>query len=81
MKNISCMDMGVTCPFVAEGETPEEAAMKLEQHAAVAHPEVVQKMAETMTPEEMKAAMIAKAKDATPSADVPPPTEPQAPAM
>ncbi len=75
------MDMGVTCPFVAEGETPEEAAMKLEQHAAVAHPEEVKKMAETMTPEAMKEAMIAKAKDATPPADVTPPAAPETPAM
>ena len=75
------MDMGVNCPFVAEGETPEEAAMKLEQHAAEAHPEEVKKMAETMTPEEMKAAMIAKAKDATPPADATPPTASETPTM
>lgn len=75
MKSVSCMDMGVTCPFVASGGTAEEAVVKLEAHATIDHAVEVQKMAETMTPEQMKLAMMAKVKDATP------PTVPTAPAM
>lgn len=69
------MDMGVTCPFIAEGQTADEAVQKLSEHAAVAHPEVVQKMAESMTPGQMKEAMMAQVKDAVP------PAEPQVPTM
>jgi predicted small metal-binding protein len=65
MKNISCMDMGVNCPFVAEGETAEDAVMNLTAHATTAHPEEVSKM----TPEEMKEAMMAKVKDVMPPAE------------
>ena len=54
--------MGVTCPFVAEGETAEDAVMNLTTHATVAHPEEVAKM----TPEQMKEAMMAKVHDAVP---------------
>ncbi len=65
MKNISCMDMGVTCPFVAEGETAEEAVTNLTAHATTTHPEEVAKM----TPEAMKEAMMAKVKDIVPPAE------------
>ena len=61
--------MGVTCPFVAEGETAEDAVMKLTEHATITHPEEVAKM----TPEQMKEAMMAKVKDAATPTDTPSP--------
>lgn len=65
MKNISCMDMGINCPFVAEGETAEVAVANLEAHATTTHPEEVAKM----TPEAIKEAMMAKVKDVVPPAE------------
>jgi predicted small metal-binding protein len=42
MKSLSCREMGVDCPFRAEGETGEEIKAKMLKHAAAAH--VVQLM-------------------------------------
>ena len=33
MKSLSCREMGVDCPFRAEGETGEEVKAKLLKHA------------------------------------------------
>ena len=37
MFTLACKDMGVDCPFVAEGETKEEAMQKSEEHALDVH--------------------------------------------
>ncbi len=37
MKSLSCREMGVDCPFSAEGETAEEVKAKMLKHAAAAH--------------------------------------------
>jgi len=37
MKSLSCREMGVECPFRAEGETGEEVKAKMLKHAAAAH--------------------------------------------
>ena len=37
MKSLSCREMGVDCPFRAEGETAEEVKANMLQHAAAAH--------------------------------------------
>ena len=71
MKSISCSDMGVSCPFVAHDETAEGAVMKLQAHAGEAHMDEIKKMSETMTPEEMKMAMLAKVKDEPMSTETP----------
>ena len=50
MFTLACKDMGVDCPFVAEGATKEEAMKASADHAMSAHGMT----AESMTPE-MKA--------------------------
>jgi len=37
MKSLTCREMGVDCPFCAEGETGEEVKAKMLKHAAAAH--------------------------------------------
>ena len=37
MKSLSCREMGVECPFRAEGKTGEEVKAKMLKHAAAAH--------------------------------------------
>ena len=37
MKSLSCREMGVECPFRAEGETGEEVKARMLEHAAAAH--------------------------------------------
>lgn len=64
MKTLTCKDLGnPTCPFVAEDMAAEGAVMKMMDHAKVAHPEDIQKMSATMTPDEMKAMMMSKCMD------------------
>ena len=62
-KTVSCKDMGVTCEFVAKGDTAEAAVATLSAHAVGSHKEAVDEMAKTMTPDQMKEAMMAKVKD------------------
>ena len=63
MKTVSCKDMGVTCDFVAKAETADAAVAMLSEHAMASHKEAVDEMAKTMTPDQMKEAMMAKVKD------------------
>lgn len=64
MKTLSCKDLGnPTCAFVAEDETAEGAVAKMMDHAKMAHPEDIQKMSVTMTPDQTKAMMISKVVD------------------
>jgi predicted small metal-binding protein len=37
IESLGCREMGVECPFRAEGETGEEVKAKMLQHAAAAH--------------------------------------------
>lgn len=55
MYKIACKDMGMeTCPFVAEGETMEEAMMQLKNHGTETHAAEMEKMmADGMTEEMM----------------------------
>ncbi len=64
MHTIACQDMGIEgCPFVAKGETMEEAMMQLKDHGDAVHPtEIKQMMDSGMTEEQMmeKMKMVAK---------------------
>lgn len=63
MKSLSCADLGTPeCHFVATGETAEEATQKMMDHAMDAHKDKVAAM--NMSPEEVKAMMMSKVKDA-----------------
>ena len=51
--SLSCKDMGIDCPFVAEGMTQEEVMQKAMEHGMAAHG-----MTEAdMTPEKKATAM------------------------
>jgi predicted small metal-binding protein len=54
MKELSCSEMGLECPFRAEGETADEVKAKLLEHAAAAHADMLAGMTD-----EQKAAMMA----------------------
>lgn len=51
--SISCVDAGVNCPFVAVDETVEGVVHKMTEHAQDAHADVIKKLLETMTPDEL----------------------------
>jgi predicted small metal-binding protein len=64
MKTLSCQDVsGVACPFVAKGETEEEAIQQLMDHAKTAHPEESAKMMEGKSEEEMNEMLKSKVKE------------------
>ncbi len=66
MNSIACADMGIEgCPFVAEGETMEEAMMKSKEHATATHAAEIEKMmADGMTEESMMEKMKSVVKTA-----------------
>ncbi len=54
MKELSCSEMGIDCPFHAEGETADEVKAKLLEHAAAVHADMLAGMTD-----EQKAEMMA----------------------
>lgn len=63
MKTIACSDMGLTCPFIARGETEEAVLGELAKHGQENHPEEVAKMMEGKTMEDLNQAMRAQMKE------------------
>lgn len=62
MKMLSCRDMGGNDDFVAKGNTEEEVMEKMQEHAKMMHPEMVEeKSEEEMT--KMKEMMKEKMKE------------------
>ena len=51
--SISCVDAGVNCPFVAKDETVDGVVQKMTEHAQDAHADIVKKLLETMSTEEL----------------------------
>lgn len=51
--SISCADAGVNCPFVAQGDTVDGVIAEITAHAQDAHAEIIKKLLETMTPDEL----------------------------
>lgn len=62
MYTLACKDLGTDCEFVAKGETQDEVLQTMMGHASSAHADAVAKMSEGMTPEDMKAMLMAKMK-------------------
>ncbi len=54
MKTISCKDMGVDCPWVAEAETVDELVMQAKTHAQELHKEYWNETMSKMSDEEIK---------------------------
>jgi predicted small metal-binding protein len=64
MKTLSCQDVsGLSCPFVAKGETEEAVIQQLMDHAKAEHPEESAKMMEGKTPEEVNEMLKSKIKE------------------
>lgn len=64
MKTLSCQDMsGLSCPFVAKGETEEAVIQQLMDHAKAEHSEELAKMTEGKTEEEVKEMIKSKIKE------------------
>lgn len=64
MKTLSCQDVsGLSCPFVAKGETEEAVIQQLMDHAQAEHPEESAKMMEGKTPEEVTEMLKSKIKE------------------
>jgi len=55
--------MGLTCPFIAKGETEEAVLSELAKHGQETHPEEVAKMMEGKTMEDLNQAMRAQMKE------------------
>lgn len=51
--SISCVDAGVNCPFVAQDETVDGVIQKMTKHAQSTHAEIIKKLLETMSPEDL----------------------------
>lgn len=51
--SISCADAGVNCPFVARGETVDAVVKEITAHAQDVHAEIIKKLLETMTADEL----------------------------
>lgn len=65
MKTLACADLGAPeCPFVARGEDAEMVVKEMTDHAMMAHKDKIDEMAKTMTPDQMKAMMVSKMKEA-----------------
>jgi predicted small metal-binding protein len=64
MHSIACQDVsGLACPFVAQGESMDEAMMELRNHGMESHPtELMQMMNEGMTEEMLVEKMKSAAK-------------------
>ena len=64
MKSLACKDMGMMdCDFKAIAETAEEVMKMASDHATATHADKMAEMAKTMSPDQMKAAMMAAVKD------------------
>ena len=63
MKCASCKDMGVDCPFVAKGETAEEAIEKSRQHAMTDHKEWWDETGSKMSEKDFKEMTMGVVKD------------------
>lgn len=59
---VSCRDMGVSCDFVAKGETIDEIVKQVKDHAMDKHPEKWEEM-KNMSDEEMKKMIESKVKE------------------
>jgi predicted small metal-binding protein len=53
MKELRCSEMGIECPFRAEGETADEVKAKLLEHAAAEHADMLAGMTEAQKAEMM----------------------------
>ena len=53
----SCQDLGVTCPFVAKGDTMEEVIAEANKHAKEAHGYTDEQLKDPKLIEEVKAAV------------------------
>lgn len=63
MKTLACSDMGLSCPFVAKGETTEDVVAQLAKHGSEMHPEEVKEMMTQHSEGELNEMMASKAKD------------------
>jgi predicted small metal-binding protein len=55
--------MGMDCDFVAKAATAEEVMQMASDHGMKTHKEKMDEMAKTMSPDQMKAAMMSAMKD------------------
>ena len=60
MKILACSDMGLSCPFVAKGETTEDVVAQLAKHGNEMHPEEVKEMKSQHSEEELTEMMTSK---------------------
>jgi predicted small metal-binding protein len=51
--SISCADAGVNCPFIAESDTVNGVVNEITAHAQDVHAEIIKKLLETMTTNEL----------------------------
>ena len=63
MKTLACADMGLTCPFVAQGDNDDDLVAQLTQHGNETHPEEVKVMRAQHDDAEMDAMMRSKIKE------------------
>ena len=54
MESLGCQDLGVACPFRAEGKTTAEVKQHLLEHAGVAHADLMAGMSEEQQAEFMR---------------------------
>lgn len=65
MKTLSCADMGeASCSFMAKGNTKEEAADKMIEHAKTAHADKMKEMMAEKSEMGIKQMMMAKVHEA-----------------
>jgi predicted small metal-binding protein len=55
--SFACQDIGVTCPFVAKGETIDEVVAEASKHAKEAHGYTDEQLKDPKLIEEVKAAI------------------------
>jgi len=55
--SFACQDIGVTCPFVAKGETVDEVIAKASKHAKEAHGYTDEQLNDPEMMKEVKAAI------------------------
>ena len=56
-KTLACQDLGVTCPFVARGETEEELMANMGKHAKEVHGYTDEQLNDPAMMEKVKAAV------------------------
>jgi|WetSurMetagenome_2_1015567.scaffolds.fasta_scaffold332621_2 predicted small metal-binding protein len=62
MKTLACSDLGMSCPFVAKGNTNEEVIKAMSEHGKKAHAD--QLKASAMSPSQMEEMMKKAIKEA-----------------